>query len=90
MLSVCLYGSTALWTLAPFSVFESYIQSVRLLGRGIRQSHDRYLHTGQNKQNKSTQTSMPLVGLEPTVPPLLWAKTVLASNRVHCNRRHMH
>jgi hypothetical protein len=40
-----MYGSTALcWNLAAFSVSWSYTQPVRLLGRGISPSQDRYLH----------------------------------------------
>jgi hypothetical protein len=33
--SFFLYGSTALWTLAAFSVSQSYTHSVGLLGRGL-------------------------------------------------------
>jgi hypothetical protein len=39
-------------------------QLVNLLGCGISSSNDRYLH----KQNKITQTSMPRVGFETTIP----------------------
>jgi hypothetical protein len=33
-------------------------------------------------QNKRTQTSMPRVGFEPTIPVFEWAKTVPALDRV--------
>jgi hypothetical protein len=38
-------------------------------------------HTGQRKQNKRTQTSVPHVGLEPTIPVFKRAKTVHALDR---------
>jgi hypothetical protein len=47
-------------------------------GRGISLSQGRYLHTGQHKH---TQTSMPQVGFEPTIPVFEWAKTVHALDR---------
>jgi hypothetical protein len=72
-LFICL--SVCLWlyipSLGPGLFFGSVIfptQSVGLLGRGISPSQVRYLHTGQHKQNKRTQTSMPWVGFEPTIP----------------------
>jgi hypothetical protein len=39
-------------------------------------SQGRYLHTGQHKQNKRTQTSMSQVGFELTIPVFERAKTV--------------
>jgi hypothetical protein len=42
------------WTLAAFSLYQSYTLSLGLLGRGIRSSQGRYLHTEQHKQNKRT------------------------------------
>jgi hypothetical protein len=41
----------------PLRIFSFliYTQSVGLLGRGISPLQGRYLHTEQNKQNKSTQ-----------------------------------
>jgi hypothetical protein len=49
-------GCTALcWTLAAFSLSQSFTQSVGLLGQGISPSQGRYLHTGHNKR---TQISM--------------------------------
>jgi hypothetical protein len=69
-------GSTVLcWTLAAFSISWTFTQSVGLLIRGISPSQGRYLHTGQYKQNKRTQASMPQVGFEPTIPVFEWAKT---------------
>jgi hypothetical protein len=52
-----------------------FTQSGGLLGWG---SQGRYLHTGQQKQNKRTQTSMPQVVFEPMIPVLERAKTVHA------------
>jgi hypothetical protein len=43
---------------------------------GLSLSQGRYLHTGQYKQNKRTQTSMPQMGFEPTIPVFERAKTV--------------
>jgi hypothetical protein len=39
-------------------------------------------------QNKGTQTSMPCVGFEPTIPVFEWAETVhaLVRARGHCDR----
>jgi hypothetical protein len=59
-----------LWLYSPLlglgrsSVVDLFTQSAGLLGRGFIPSQDRYLH----KQNKRTQTSMPQVGFEPTIP----------------------
>jgi hypothetical protein len=55
-----------------------HIQSVGVLGWGISPSQGRYLHTEQHKQNKNTQTSMPRVGVEPTIKVFERAKTVHA------------
>jgi hypothetical protein len=48
---------------------------------GISRSQGRYLHTKQRKQSKRTQTSMPRVGFEPTIPVFERAKTVHALDR---------
>jgi hypothetical protein len=51
-LSIYLFinGSTVLlFDLGRFSISQSHIQSVRLLGRGISPSQSRYLHTEQHK-----------------------------------------
>jgi hypothetical protein len=63
-----------LWPL--FQILDLFTQSVGLLGRGISPSQGRYLHTELHKQNKRTQTSMPQVGFEPTIPLFERAKTV--------------
>jgi hypothetical protein len=81
-----IYGSIALcWTLASFSVSWSFTQSVGLLGRGISPSQGSYLHTGQHKQNKSAQTSMPQGRFEPTIPVFERVKTVHVLD-CHCDR----
>jgi hypothetical protein len=48
-LSLSLCGSTALWTLASFSSFVIYTQSVGLLGQGMSPSESCYPHTEQHK-----------------------------------------
>jgi hypothetical protein len=57
-----------------------YPQSVGLLRQGISPSQGRYQHTEQHKHNKRTQTSMPQVGFEPTIPAFERPKTVHASD----------
>jgi hypothetical protein len=49
--------------LAAFEVSESCTQSVEPLRLENSPSQDRYLHTGQDKQNKHTQTSVTRMGL---------------------------
>jgi hypothetical protein len=56
--------------------------SVGLLQRWISQSQGLYLYTEQQTQNKRTQTSMPRVGLEPTIPVFERAKMGHALARV--------
>jgi hypothetical protein len=52
------------------------------LDRGISKPQGRYLRTGQQKtQNKLTQTSMPQMGFEPTIPAFEREKTVHALDR---------
>jgi hypothetical protein len=81
--SVSIYGSTALcWALAAFSRSWSFTESVGLLGRRD-QPVARPLpapRTAQT-QNKRTQTTMPQVGFEPTIPVFERAKTVYALDR---------
>jgi hypothetical protein len=67
------------WACPP--KFRSIFFTVGLLGRGISPSQGRYLHTGQYKQNKRTQKSMPWVGFEPMIPAFERTKTVHASDR---------
>jgi hypothetical protein len=80
-LSFFLYGSAALWTLAAFSVSCSCTQSVGLLWRGISPYQGRYLHMTTQTQNKRTQTSMPRLGYEPTIPVFERTKTAHALDR---------
>jgi hypothetical protein len=65
------------WPLLQFRNLFLFTQTVGLLGRVISLSQGRYLHTGQHK-NKRTQTSMPWVGFESTIPAFERAKTVHA------------
>jgi hypothetical protein len=73
--------STSLGLGRFFSHLIFFIQSVGLLGRGISPSQGRFLHTGQRKQNKRTHTSIPQVGIEPTISVLERAKTVHVLDR---------
>jgi hypothetical protein len=54
------------------------IKSVGLFGREISPLQGRYLHTRQHKLNERTQTSMPRLGFEPTIPVFERAKTVMS------------
>jgi hypothetical protein len=51
-----------------FQFLDLCTSSVGLLGREISPSQGRYLHKTKSTQNERTQTSMPLVGFEPTIP----------------------
>jgi hypothetical protein len=62
------------------SVSSTFTQSVGLLGQGISPLQGRYLHTGQNKQNKRTQTFMPQAGFERMIPLFERTNTVHASD----------
>jgi hypothetical protein len=64
-----------------FFSFLMYIQTIGLIGRGISPSKDRYIYTEKHKQNKRTQTSMPRVGFEPTIPVFKRAKTIQTLER---------
>jgi hypothetical protein len=64
--------------LAIPSDFNPFSQLVELLGQGISPSQGSYLHRITQTQNKGTQTSMPRMGFEPTVPVFEWAKKVRA------------
>jgi hypothetical protein len=71
-----IYGSAALVDLGRSFSFLIYTQSVGLLGRGS--SHRKAaIYT----QNKRTQTSMPWVRFEPTIPVFEQAKRVDALDR---------
>jgi hypothetical protein len=64
-----------------FQFLDLFIQSVGFFGRGISPSQGRYRHTGQHKQNKRRQTSMPEVGFEPTIQVFERENTVHALDR---------
>jgi hypothetical protein len=67
------------------SVSWSYRQSIVFLGRVISSSQGLYLNTGQHKHRINAyiyQTSMPCVGLEPTIPASERTKTVYATDRL--------
>jgi hypothetical protein len=70
-----------------FSCVVFFTQTVGLLGRGISPSQGRYLHTGQLKQNKRTQTSMALSEIRnprsERSSALDRASTVIGLERVH-------
>jgi hypothetical protein len=55
ILSLSLYGSTALLNLCRFFSFLIVYTVDRATVRGISPSQSRYLHTEQHKQNKHTQ-----------------------------------
>jgi hypothetical protein len=79
---LCICGSTALcWALAAFQFLNLYI-----LGRTPwtgDQPVARPVPTDRTTQtqNKRTQTSVPRIGFEPTIPVLERTKTVHASDR---------
>jgi hypothetical protein len=52
-----------------------------LLGWGISSSQGLYLHTGQHKQNKHTETFMPRLGFKPITIAFELAKRVHALDR---------
>jgi hypothetical protein len=66
-----------------FSFVIFFTQTVGFLGRGISPSQGHYLHIGQHKHriNAHTQTYMPWVGFELTIPVFERAKIVHASYR---------
>jgi hypothetical protein len=71
-------------TVLPFLVFLAFFSFIilyrasRTLGRGISPSQGRYLHAGQHKQNKRTQTLMSRVGFENKIPVFERTKIVHA------------
>jgi hypothetical protein len=77
-LLLTLWGIGHPWNALLYFSLSILRQSVGLLGRGISPSQGRYL---TKTQNKRTQTSMPWVGFEPTVPVFERAKTVHALDR---------
>jgi hypothetical protein len=81
---ISIYCFRALADLGRFIIFLIYKQSVGLLGRGISRSQGRYLYT---EQHKCTQTSMPPVGFESTIPVFERAKTVHVLRKPHTGMR---
>jgi hypothetical protein len=72
------------WIALFYFSFLILRQSVGILGRGISLSQGRYLY----KQNKHRQTSMTLVGFEPTIPAFGKTKTFHTLDpRCHCDRQ---
>jgi hypothetical protein len=78
-------SSSSSWRIRP-----SYLFSIRInrsyrwydsLDGGSDLSQGRYLHMTTRKQNKHTQTSMPHVGFEPTIPAYERALTFHALDR---------
>jgi hypothetical protein len=67
---------------ALFEFLDSFTQSVDYLDGGDQPvARPLPAHTTAQTQNKRTQTSMPQVGLEPTIPVFERAKTILALDR---------
>jgi hypothetical protein len=77
-----LCGSTAPVDLGRFFSFLIYIQAVGHLDGGSgRRIAATYTQNNTKHRKKRTQTSMPLVGFEPTIPVFKRAKTVHSSHR---------
>jgi hypothetical protein len=74
--TIYLWLYSPLLDLGRFFSFLSYTHSVGLFGRRINPSQGHYLHAEQHKHRINTQTSMPWVGIEPTIPGSERAKTV--------------
>jgi hypothetical protein len=70
-----------LWTLAVFSVFYVYTVGRAPWTRDQPVARPLPTHRTTQTQKIRTQTSMPQVGLEPTIPAFERAKTVHASDR---------
>jgi hypothetical protein len=62
--------------LGRFFSFFIFTQTVAPFGWGISPWQGLYLPTGQHKQNKRAQTSMPQVGFEPKIAVFEQATTV--------------
>jgi hypothetical protein len=74
-------GSTPLVDLGRFFQFINLYTVGRTPWTGDQPSQGRCLHTEQHKQNKRTQTSVPRLGFEPTIPVFERTKTVLVLDR---------
>jgi hypothetical protein len=87
--AICLSICLCLWLCSPFvgpgplfQFLDLFIQSVELLGWGsARRKATTYTHRTAQTHNKRKQTSMPLVGFEPTIPVFERANTVHALDR---------
>jgi hypothetical protein len=83
--SIYEYLSTALqslvgpWLLFSFSIFYTVSRTPWTGDQPVARPLP--AHKGQHKQNKRTQTSMPQVRFEPTIPVFVRAKTVPALDR---------
>jgi hypothetical protein len=79
------YLSIYLWLYSPCGRWPHFqflnLYTVCRTPTGISPSQGRYLHTEQHKQNKCTQTFMPRVGFEATIPVFDRAKRVHALDR---------
>jgi hypothetical protein len=73
-----IYGSTALVDLGRFFSFLIYRESVWFPGRGSARPKHLFTHRSAQTLTKRTQTSMPWVGFEPTIPVFERAKEVHA------------
>jgi hypothetical protein len=83
------YDSTALClAFVAFSVSSSYSQLVWLLGRGIRPSQGRYLHTGQHKRRINAHTDIHTLSGNWTHDPSVRVSedNSCLSPRGHCDR----
>jgi hypothetical protein len=70
-----------LWALASFSVSWSVHSRYDSLDGGSALCKAAAYTQGNTNTEKRKQTSMPLVGYEPTIPVFEWAKTVHALDR---------
>jgi hypothetical protein len=78
--SIC--GSTALFGPWPLFQFRNLFYTVgRTPWTGISPSQGLYTHRTTQTQNKRTQTFMPRMGFEPTIPVFERANTVHALER---------
>jgi hypothetical protein len=81
-LYLSIYGSAALfWTLALFQFLNLYTVGRTPWTGDQPVAKPLLTHRTTQTQNKGTQTSMPRVGFEPTIPLLERAKTVHALDR---------
>jgi hypothetical protein len=72
------YDDTVLWTTPNFSISQSNTRSFEPLGRNLHVAKSQTTHGTTQTQNKSTQKSLPRLGLELTIEVFEWAKKVTA------------